>query len=97
MNSMQVKEKARLKRWKSVKIEVLAVSCKNGCESGSKTIKVIEKVINEVGIDAELVKVEDVEKIVNYGVMVTPAVVIDGDVKLVGKIPEEDEVRKWIV
>lgn len=80
-----------------MKIEVLAVSCKNGCDSCSKTMKVIEKVIKEFGVDAELVKVEDVDKIVNYGVMVTPAVVIDGDVKLVGKIPQEYEVRKWLV
>ncbi len=48
------------------------------------------------GVEAEIVKVEDVETILNYGVMITPAVVIDGDVKLVGKVPDEKEVKKWI-
>jgi small redox-active disulfide protein 2 len=79
-----------------MKIEVLEAGCKTGCESCSKTIRVIEKDVNELGIRAEIVKVEDIEKIVSYGVMVTPAVVVNGDVKLVGKVPEENEVRKWI-
>lgn len=79
-----------------MKIEVLAAGCKRGCDNYSRTMQVIEKVVNDMGIDAEILKVEDIDKIVNYGVMVTPAVVIDGDVKLVGKVPEENEVRKWI-
>ncbi|MHC1755181.1 MAG: thioredoxin family protein [Methanosarcina sp.] len=79
-----------------MKIEVLAAGCKTGCESCSKTMRVIEKIVNNLGINTEIVKVEDIEKIVSYGVMVTPTVVINGDVKLVGKIPEENEVKKWI-
>lgn len=79
-----------------MKIEVLAADCKTGCECCSETMKVIEKVVNGLDINAEIVKVEDIDRIVSYGVMVTPAVVINGDVKLVGKIPEENEERKWI-
>ena len=48
------------------------------------------------GVDAEVIKLEDIKKIMNYGVMTTPAVVIDGEVKLVGKVPDEKEVKKWI-
>lgn len=59
-------------------------------------MKVIEKVVDDLSVNAEIEKVEDIDRIVSYGVMVTPAVVINGDVKLVGKIPEENEVRKWI-
>jgi small redox-active disulfide protein 2 len=79
-----------------MKIEVLAADCKTGCECCSKTMKVIEKVVDDLGVNAEIEKVEDIDRIVSYGVMVTPAVVINGDVKLAGKIPEENEVRKWI-
>lgn len=75
-----------------MKIEVLGT----GCSKCKKTKEVIEKVLKNDGIEAEVVKIEDVEKILNYGVMITPAVVIDGEVKIVGKVPDEKEIRKWI-
>ncbi|HII92981.1 MAG TPA: thioredoxin family protein [Methanosarcina sp.] len=75
-----------------MKIEILGT----GCAKCKKTKEIIEKVLKETGVEAEVVKVEDVEKILNYGVMVTPAVVVDGDLKTVGKTPDEKEVRKWI-
>ncbi|WP_292390670.1 thioredoxin family protein [Methanosarcina sp. UBA5] len=75
-----------------MKIEILGT----GCSKCNKTKEVIEKVLKNDGVEAEVVKIEDVEKILNYGVMITPAVVIDGEVKLVGKVPDEKEIRKWI-
>ncbi len=75
-----------------MKIEILGT----GCSKCKKTKEVIEKVLKNDGIEAEVVKIEDVEKILNYGVMITPAVVIDGEVKIVGKVPDEKEIRKWI-
>lgn len=75
-----------------MKIEILGT----GCAKCKKTKEIIEKVLKETGVEAEVVKVEDVEKILNYGVMVTPAVVVDGDLKTVDKTPDEKEVRKWI-
>lgn len=75
-----------------MKIEILGT----GCVKCKKTKEIIEKVLKETGVEAEVVKVEDVEKILNYGVMVTPAVVVDGDLKTVGKTPDKKEVRKWI-
>jgi small redox-active disulfide protein 2 len=75
-----------------MKIEVLGT----GCSKCNKTKETIEKVLKETGLEAELVKVEDIEKIMNYGVMVTPAVVVDGEVKITGKVPSEKEIRKWI-
>lgn len=75
-----------------MKIEILGT----GCSKCKKTKEVIEKVLKNEGVEAEVVKVEDVEKILNYGVMITPGVVIDGEVKLVGKVPDEKEIRKWI-
>jgi small redox-active disulfide protein 2 len=75
-----------------MKIEILGT----GCPKCKKTKEVIEKVLKETGVEAEVVKVEDIEKILNYGVMVTPAVVVDGDLKTVGKVPDGKEVRKWL-
>ena len=75
-----------------MKIEILGT----GCSKCNKTKEVVEKVLKSTGVKAEVVKVEDIETILKYGVMITPAVVIDGDVKIVGKVPDEKEIRKWI-
>jgi small redox-active disulfide protein 2 len=61
-----------------------------------KTKETIEKVLKQNGVEAEVIKVEDIETILKYGVMVTPAVVVDGEVKLAGKIPDEKDIRRWI-
>lgn len=76
-----------------MKIEILGT----GCPKCKKTKETIEKVLKQTGVEAEVIKVEDIEKIMSYGVMVTPAVVIDGEVKLAGKVPDEKDVRKWIL
>ena len=76
-----------------MKIEILGT----GCPKCKKTKETIEKVSKQTGIEAEVIKVEDIEKIMSYCVMVTPAVVIDGEVKLAGKVPDEKDVRKWII
>lgn len=75
-----------------MKIEVLG----SGCAKCNKVKEIVEKVVNEEGIDAEIVKVEDIDKILDYGVMVTPGLVIDGDVRIAGKIPSEEKVREWL-
>ena len=75
-----------------MKIEILGT----GCSKCKKTKEIIEKVLKETGVEAEVLKVEDFETILNYGVMVTPAVVVDGDVKVAGKVPSVEEIKKWI-
>jgi small redox-active disulfide protein 2 len=50
----------------------------------------------EAGIAANVEKVTDPNKIASYGVFGTPAVIIDGDVKCVGKVPTKEEVKKWL-
>ena len=75
-----------------MKIEILGT----GCSKCNKTKEVIEKILRNTGVKAEVVKVEDIETILKYGVMITPAVVIDGEVKIVGKVPDEKEIKKWI-
>lgn len=65
-----------------------------GCAKCKSTFAVVEKVVNESGIDVTITKVEDIEEIIRYNVMSTPAVVIDGKVELKGKVPTEAEVKR---
>jgi len=75
-----------------VKIEILGT----GCQKCKKLTELTEKALNELGVSVEIIKVTDINKIIDYGVMVTPALVIDGDVKMAGKIPEKEGIKRWI-
>jgi len=72
----------------SKKIEILGTGCPN-CQ---KTTTVTKKVISDNNIDATVEKVEDIMEIMKYNVMSTPAVVIDGVVKIKGRVPSESEL-----
>ena len=52
--------------------------------------------VKELGIEAEVVKVQDIKTITNYGVLITPALVVDGVVKVAGKVPKVEEIKGWI-
>lgn len=67
-----------------------------GCPKCKQTEKVVMDALSEAGVAANVEKVTDVMQIAGYGVFGTPAVVIDGEVKSVGKIPKKEEVIKWI-
>jgi len=75
-----------------MKIEILGT----GCPKCKKFNELAEEAVNELHVSAEIIKVTDINKIINYGVMVTPALVIDGDVKVAGKIPSKQEIAMWI-
>ncbi len=67
-----------------------------GCAKCSQTEKVVQEAVAESGVDASIEKVTHVLEIGKYGVFGTPAVVVDGEVKSVGKIPSKEEVLKWL-
>ena len=67
-----------------------------GCPKCQKAEKVVREAVAEAGVDADVEKVTDIMKIAGYGVMGTPAVVVDGEVKLVGKVPSKDDVKSWL-
>ena len=74
------------------KIEILGMGwakCNQLAERAKDAVK-------ELGIDAEVIKVQDIKAITNYGVLVTPALVVDGVVKVAGKIPKMEEIKEWI-
>ena len=67
-----------------------------GCPKCKKTAANVEQAVRELGIEAEIVKVEKIDEIMKYGVMMMPALVIDNEVKCAGKIPTVDEIKSWI-
>jgi small redox-active disulfide protein 2 len=67
-----------------------------GCTKCRQTEKIVKDAIVESGVDASVEKVTDTLAIAEYGVFGTPAVVVDGQVKSVGKIPKKEEVIGWI-
>ena len=65
-----------------------------GCAKCKTTYEMIEKIVQENQLDATLSKVEDIVELLNYGIMTTPAIVVDGEVKLKGHVPTESEIKK---
>ncbi|MDD4980654.1 MAG: thioredoxin family protein [Candidatus Omnitrophica bacterium] len=76
-----------------MKIEILGM----GCPKCKKLYENAQVAIKELNAQAEVVKVEDIQKIIGYGIMTTPAIAIDGEVKAAGRIPTPDEIKKWIL
>ena len=64
------------------------------CAKCKTTYEMIEKIVKENQLDATLSKVEDIVELLNYGIMTTPAIVVDGEVKLKGHVPTESEIKK---
>ena len=75
---------------KNMEIKVLGT----GCPKCKALTKAVEEVVKETGINATINKVEDINDIMQYGVMVTPALVVDGKVLASGKVPKKDELKK---
>ena len=67
-----------------------------GCAKCRATVDLIEKIAAETGAEIALEKVEEMRAIVGYGVMSTPAVVIDGKVVHKGSVPAPEMVRGWL-
>ena len=67
-----------------------------GCPRCHQTEKNVKEALAEAGLDAQVEKVKDIGEIAKHGVFGTPAVVIDGEVKSVGKVPEKEEIKKWL-
>lgn len=74
------------------KVEILGPGCPK-CKFVEKRVK---ETIEELRIDAEVKEITDMGKIVEQGIMATPAVVVDGSVKSEGRIPTREEIEKWL-
>lgn len=67
-----------------------------GCPKCNKLAELTMEAADSLGIDYEIEKVSDIRQIMSFGVMVTPALAVDGQVKVVGKVPSVDEIKKLI-
>lgn len=74
-------------------IQVLGTGCAK-CKTLHETVK---KAVQETGVDAQIEKVEDIVKIMSFEILMTPGLVIDGKVKVAGRLPNLDEVKKLIL
>jgi small redox-active disulfide protein 2 len=67
-----------------------------GCPKCQQTEKIVKDAVAEARVTAKVEKVADMIKIAGYGVFLTPAVVVDGEVKSVGKVPKKEDVLTWL-
>ena len=74
------------------KIQILGT----GCPKCKKLAENAEAAAKELGIECEIEKVTDINEIMKFGVMMTPALAVDGDVKVAGKVPGADEIKKML-
>lgn len=75
-----------------MKVEVLG----RGCPRCHKLADSLREVASQLGLEVDIVHVTDLNEIVDRGVMLTPAVFLDGDKKCEGRVPTEAEIRSWL-
>ena len=75
-----------------MKIEIFGPGCTK-CNSLEKLVK---DVLKELNIVADIVKISNINEMVNRGIVFTPALFIDGKKKSEGKIPQIDDIKKWL-
>jgi len=75
-----------------IKLQVLGT----GCHKCRKLVENTEAAAKALGIEYEIEKVTDINEIMKIGVMVTPALVVESQVKVVGKVPSEDEIKSML-
>ncbi|MEW6111385.1 MAG: thioredoxin family protein [Thermodesulfobacteriota bacterium] len=75
-----------------MKVEILGV----GCAKCNKLYDLVTDIVKKQGIDADVKKVEDLKVFSQYGVFMTPALVVDGEVKIAGKVPKEADILAWL-
>ena len=67
-----------------------------GCPKCVQLMKQTEQAVQELGLECSVDKVTDIQRITSYGVMMTPALVVDGEVKVTGKVPSLDDLKKML-
>jgi small redox-active disulfide protein 2 len=70
--------------------------CGPGCANCTKAENIVQEAVADAGIEAEVVKITDFVEMARLGVLSTPAIVIDGKIMCVGKVPAKSEVLAWI-
>ena len=76
----------------TVKLQVLGTGCTKCDELAIRT----EQAARELGLDYELIKVDRLEEIMKFGVMMTPALAVNGEVKVTGKVPSVEKLKDYL-
>ena len=67
-----------------------------GCAKCQEMLQLTQQAVEQLGLNCPVEKVSDIQQIVEYGVMMTPALVVDGQVKISGKVPSLDNLKKLL-
>lgn len=67
-----------------------------GCPKCQKTEELVKEAVAESGIQANIIKISDTMEIAKHGIFGTPAIIVDGQVKAMGKVPTKAEIINWI-
>lgn len=67
-----------------------------GCPKCKQLAELTEQAARELGIEFEMEKVTDIQEIMKFGIMMTPALAVDGEVKVAGKVPSVEDLKKMI-
>lgn len=75
-----------------MKITVYGPGCAN-CQNLEKNTK---QAVKEIGLDAEITQIQEIDQILEAGIIATPGLAIDGEIKSTGRVPSVEEIKKWI-
>ncbi|HBG23149.1 MAG: thioredoxin family protein [Syntrophaceticus sp.] len=75
-----------------MKIEILGT----GCAKCNKLEELVREAVGELGVDAEIIKITDLNEILEYDIMMTPGLVVDGEIVCSGRLPKKDEILSWL-
>ncbi len=67
-----------------------------GCAKCDKLEEVVREAVGELGVDAEIIKITDLNEILEYDIMMTPGLVVDGEIICSGRLPKKDEILSWL-
>jgi small redox-active disulfide protein 2 len=70
--------------------------CGPGCANCTKAENIVKEAVADSGIDAQILKISDFAEMAKLGVLSTPAVLVNGQIKCVGKVPTKNEVIEWL-
>jgi small redox-active disulfide protein 2 len=81
-----------LKEENMMEIKILGT----GCAKCEKLEELVRETVAELGVDADFIKITDLNEILEYDIMLTPGLVVDGEIVCSGRIPKKDEIRNWL-
>lgn len=67
-----------------------------GCAKCNKLEELVREAVGELGVDADIIKITDLNEILEYDIMLTPGLVVDGEIICSGRLPKKDEILNWL-